>query len=83
MFKSLASLIPGFDISHDNLPKSNLNFPIITDECLLIEDSNACSGEFLICSLLELYLRDSKNGIVFIASVNSFDHYAAVLKKLV
>ena len=28
------------------------------DECILIEDSNACTAEFVIYSFLELYLRD-------------------------
>ena len=54
---------------------------------LLIEDSNACTGEFAIYSLLELYMRQQQSsehahGILFIGAAQSFTHYAAVLKKM-
>jgi hypothetical protein len=57
---------------------------------LLVEDSNSCTGEFMLYSLLELFMRqqqsatpDNAYGILFIGATQSFSHYAAVLKKMV
>ena len=52
---------------------------------LLIEDSNACTGEFIIYSVLELFLRrqTSPANVIFVGAMQSFSHYSAVLKKLV
>jgi hypothetical protein len=50
---------------------------------MIVEDSNTCSGDFVIYSLLELYLINQNNSIVFIGASQSFSHYSAVLKKLV
>jgi Elongation complex protein 6 len=49
---------------------------------VLVEEGNFAQGDFVIYSLLELYLR-SAHKVVFIASSQSFAHYAAVMKKLV
>ena len=49
---------------------------------MLIEESNACSGDFVIYSLLDMYLRGKTNKVIFVASANSFHHYQAVMKKL-
>jgi len=55
---------------------------------LLVEDSNACTGEFVLYSLLELFMRQQQAsptdyGILFIGATQSFRHYSAVLKKMV
>ena len=52
---------------------------------LLVEDSNACTGEFVIYSVLELFLRrqTSPANVIFVGAMQSFSHYSAVLKKLV
>ncbi|CDW83780.1 elongator protein 6 [Stylonychia lemnae] len=55
---------------------------MIVDHKIIVEDSNACTGEFVIYSLLELYLRNQNNGVIFVAASQSFSHYQAVLKKL-
>lgn len=49
---------------------------------MLVEEGNFAQGDFVIYSLLELYLR-SANKVVFIGSSQSFAHYEAVMKKLV
>ena len=41
---------------------------------LLIEESNTCGGEFVIYSLLELFLRNQTK-VIFVASANSYQHY--------
>ena len=46
-----------------------------------MEESISCSAEFVIHSLIELYLRNDYK-VVLVAAVNPFAHYAAVLKKL-
>ena len=51
------------------------------DQRILVEDSNTCGGEFVIYSLLELFLRHQTK-VVFIAASNSYPHYLAVMKKL-
>lgn len=90
MFKQLQTLIPGFEISADSpLPHSKpspshmkqaLTFSV--DLRLLIEESNTAGGEFVVCSVLELFLRQSQK-VVFVGAQNSFSHYEAILKKLV
>lgn len=76
MFAQLSTLIPGFDLTPETIP-SNLK--------LLIEDSNACTGEFVIYCVLELFLRrqTSPANVIFVGAMQSFSHYSAVLKKLV
>lgn len=83
MFKQLSSLIPGFQISSESsFPSSKSNSSQSkVDLRVLIEESNTCGGEFVLCSLLELLLRQNVK-VVFVGVQNSFTHYAAVLKKL-
>jgi hypothetical protein len=60
MFHSLHTLIPGFDLTSDNIPNSkdsNLLSKRCVDLKILVEESNTCSGEFVIYSLVELYQR--------------------------
>ena len=47
----------------------------------MVEESNGCGAEFVIYSLLELYLRNNYK-VVFLAAANSFPHYNTVMKKL-
>ena len=87
MFAQLSTLIPGFDLTPETIPSSTPD-PISDrpiDLKLLIEDSNACTGEFVIYSVLELFLRrqTSPAHVIFVGAMQSFSHYAAVLKKLV
>jgi len=85
MFKSLQSIIPGFAISSENpLPrsKSRIDHWLEPDLKLLVEESNTCGNEFVIYSLLELFLRHNQK-VVFVGAANTFHHYSSVLKKLV
>ncbi len=52
---------------------------------ILVEDSNSCTGEFVIYSLIEMFLRrtSTPGNVVFVAATQSFTHYNAVLKKIV
>lgn len=54
---------------------------MLIDQRILVEESNTCSGEFLIHSLLELYLRNGYK-VVLVSAANPYAHNAAVLKKL-
>jgi hypothetical protein len=87
MFAQLSTLIPGFDLTPETIP-SSISHTISDshiDLKLLIEDSNACTGEFVIYSVLELFLRrqTSPANVIFVGAMQSFSHYSAVLKKLV
>ena len=70
MFSQVNQLIPGFELRVDQPTR------------ILIEDCNSASGDFVLYSLIELYLR-SNSKVLFIGAANSFHHYSAVLKKLV
>jgi len=70
MFGQVNQLIPGFELRVEEPTK------------ILIEDCNSASGDFVLYSLMELYLR-SQAKVLFIGAANSFHHYSAVLKKLV
>ena len=48
---------------------------------IIVEDSNACTAEWVNYSLLELYLR-AEIKVVMIASQQSYFHYNTVLKKM-
>lgn len=67
----MQEIMPGFDFGKDKL-----------DSTVLVEEGNYSQGDFVIYSLLELYLRCSEK-VVFVASQQSFAHYSAVMKKLV
>ena len=69
MFKQLESIIPGFELD----PKKPMK--------ILMEDCNACGGEFIIYSLLELYLRENTK-VAFVASQHFYPHYLSVMKKM-
>ena len=71
MFKQLETIIPGFELDPSKAGKK-----------LLITDTTACTGEWLIYSLLEMYLRDSSSRVILVASDNSYSHLLAVMKKL-
>jgi hypothetical protein len=47
MFKKLQEIIPGFDFDSKNLKNKKI----------LIEDSNSCTGEWLVYSLIEHFIR--------------------------
>jgi hypothetical protein len=49
---------------------------------VVVEDGSMQSGEFLVLSLLELFIRAQRK-VVFVASANSYAHYSATIKKLV
>ena len=46
----------------------------VSDLRIIVEESNTCGAEFVIYSLLELYMRRGYK-VVFIASANSYAHY--------
>jgi len=52
---------------------------------ILVEDSNSCTGEFVVYSLIEMFLRrtTTPGNVVFVGAAQSFSHYNAVLKKMV
>ena len=59
MIKSLEGIIPGFELDQNNF----------SNQSILIEDSNACSGEWMTYSLLELFLKQSENTtVIFVGS---------------
>ena len=49
---------------------------------ILIEEGNFTSGDFVLYSFIELYVRNQTK-ILFIAAKHSFAHYSAVFKKMV
>ena len=70
MIKELKTLVSGFDLDVKAQTK------------VLIEDSNACSAEWVVYSLLEPYLRDETIKIIFVASQQFYSHYQTVFKKM-
>ena len=48
---------------------------------ILVEDSNSCTGEFVIYSLIEMFLRrtSTPGNVVFVAATQSFTHYNQTL----
>ena len=51
-FKQLANIIPSFDLVNQDDDQIN-----ITNKKIIIEESNACTSEWLLYSLLELVIR--------------------------
>lgn len=59
MISKLDSIIPGFELDPNNFKNKSI----------LVEDSNACSGEWITYSLLELFLKQSENtSVIFVGS---------------
>ena len=82
MFDAMQDLIPGFNLTKETIPQGMSSLHYILDLKIIIEDSSLHPGEFMVLSLLELFIRAQRK-IVFVASANSFDHYSATMKKLV
>jgi len=63
MFSSLSQIIPGFEL---DINKAN---------SILVEESNACTSEWVNYSLIESFLRDASSKVIFVASQQHFTHY--------
>ena len=56
-FKQLANIIPSFDLVNQDNEQIN-----IRNKKIIIEESNACTSEWLLYSLLELVIRAEDSG---------------------